>query len=332
VTDFRLSADNAASYLTDRGLGFEAAPRCRELGGGVSNTVVLVESRSRRLVLKQALPQLRVSEEWFADRSRILRERDGLVAARDLLPADWVPKILWSDDENYLYALEALPEGSESWKERLLRGSIEPELARRAGIALGLTVRKSWRSSTLESIFGDQTAFRQLRTDPYYRTVARRHADLAPSIEAWIAQTQSKRLALTHGDWSPKNMLVAGDRMVFIDYECVHFGDPSYDAAFALNHLVLKSFHRPVHRLEYLNLARIVWTWTLAALPAEALADFETSTVRHLPLLMLARIDGKSPVEYLTAESVRETVRSIARSWILDPPAGVEQILSRLEG
>jgi hypothetical protein len=104
--------------------------------------------------------------------------------------------------------------------------------------------------------------------------------------------------------------------LLFIDYECAHFGDPSYDAAFAIKHFVLKGFHHPELAEGYLGLARVFFTWTLSVLPAEALVDFEAATARHLGLLLLARVDGKSPVEYLTAEDVRERVRRAAKGMI----------------
>jgi 5-methylthioribose kinase len=314
-----LTAQNATAYLRERSEYASAAHlECRELGGGVSNTVILVQTAQERLVVKQALPRLRVKDEWLADRSRIFRERDALVDAARLLPRSWVPEVLWSDEANYMFAMRAAEEPSEFWKSRLLAGCLEPEWARRAGIALGLTIRGSWRSESFAQKYGDRTAFDQLRTDAYYRTSARRNPDIAEHIDEWVARTATYRFALTHGDWSPKNMLVTPSGMVFIDYECTHFGDPSFDAAFALNHLLLKAFHRPEWMEGYLGLARILFTWTLSVLPAEALHYFEAATARHLGLLLLARVDGKSPVEYLTEEGRRDCVRRMAKRMIRD--------------
>jgi 5-methylthioribose kinase len=314
-----LSAENAVAYLRGRA-EYASAERlaCRELGGGVSNTVILAETPNERFVVKQALPQLRVKDEWLADRGRIFRERDALVDAARLLPRGWVPEVLWSDEPNYLFAMQAAGEPSEFWKNRLLAGRLEPEWARRAGIALGLTIRGSWRSEFFERKYGDRTAFDQLRSDPYYGTIARRNPDIAGEVEEWMARTAGYRFALTHGDWSPKNMLLTPAGMVFIDYECAHFGDPSFDSAFAINHLVLKGFHRPELAAGFAGLARVFFTWTLSVLPAEALAHFEAATARHLGLLLLARVDGKSPVEYLTDDAVKERVRRTAKRLIRD--------------
>ena len=302
--------------------------RCRALGGGVSNQVILAESPGgMRFVMKQALPQLRVADEWLAERDRIFREHDAMAVAAGLLPRGWVPSIEWSHDEAFIFAMEALPEDGRSWKDALLAGELSTEWGRRAGLALALTVRGSWRDEALTGRFGDQTAFDQLRTDPYYRTVGRRHPDIAQAVDDWIGEIEPLRLALTHGDWSPKNMFLAGARMAFLDYECAHMGDPAYDLAFVLNHLTLKAVHRPERAADLRRLADVTVAWSLGSLPAEALHGFERRTARHLSLLMLARIDGKSPVEYLTDEDVRDRVRRTAKRLIAERPADLDSAL-----
>ncbi len=325
---FELSADSAPEYLLQRKVTRPSERvSCRELGGGVSNTVILVETDSERFILKQALPQLRVEAEWLADRSRAVRERNALDDAGRLLPQGWTPRVLWSDDGNFLYAMEAAEEPHEFWKNHLLAGRIDPHLGRRAGVALGLTIRGSWRSERFARVYGDRTAFDQLRTDPYYRVIAERNPDFAGAVAEWLPETAAWRVALVHGDWSPKNMIVTRGGMVFIDYECAHFGDPSFDAAFCLNHFLLKSFYRPALAESYLRLGRVFFTWTLAVLPSEALRDFERMTARHLGFLLLARVDGKSPAEYITDERTRDMIRETAKTVIRERTATVEGCL-----
>jgi aminoglycoside phosphotransferase (APT) family kinase protein len=320
---FSLSGGSAALYLEPRGIQVKSA---RELGGGVSNVVVLVETAdSGRFILKQALPRLRVQDEWLAERSRIFRERDGLLDAARLLPSGWVPAVLWSDDDNFLFAMQAA--GDKSWKDHLLAGDLRPAQARAAGQALGLTIAGSWRDADLETRYGDQRAFDQLRTDPYYRTIARRHPAIAQQVYDWIGEIEPLRLALTHGDWSPKNMLVSGDRLVFIDYECVHFGDPAYDLAFCLNHLCLKAFHSSQRAQAFFGLARTFLGCVLRAAPYEGL---ERRAARHLAFLMLARIDGKSPAEYLSEET-RPRVRETALALVDKRPSRIADCLAECE-
>jgi len=285
------------------------ATNVRELGGGVSNTVLLVESGDRRIVLKQALAKLRVEQDWFADRSRIFRESLALRRLVPHVPPGSVPEVLFEDRDDFAFAMTACP--GEPWKTQLLRGEVRLDVAAKIGELLGAM----WRSPLGEDEFGDQTAFDQLRLDPYYRATARVHPDLA---EAFDRLLRPRRIALVHGDWSPKNFLVDGDRVVAIDFEVVHFGDPAFDIAFLLNHLALKSFLAPRY-------------WPAAERFLEALPAGwpEERTIAHLGALMLARVDGKSPVEYLS-EAQRVRVRSVARELILRPPDTVREVFNRI--
>ena len=325
-----LGVDTALGFLAGR-VELAGPVAVRELGGGVSNRVVLVEDATQGIVLKQSLPQLRVRDEWLAERARIHREWEVMRALRGILPADRLPVLLFQDKRRFLYAMRAAPAGSSDWKSRLLAGECGPATARLAGATLGLIVRGTWERPEFRQPFSDRSAFNQLRTDPYYRTVAKRHPRLAGPVADWIAESSARRVALVHGDWSPKNLLVRPGQLVCIDFECAHFGDPSYDAAFMLNHLLLKAFHRPALAASYFHLARVTSCWTQGMLPREALAWFEASSMRHLAFLMLARIDGKSPVEYLRAETVRNAVRQLSMDLIDSRPATLEATLDLTE-
>ena len=320
-----LSADSALGFLDGR-LEVTPAASTRLLAGGVSNTVVLVEDGDQRIVLKQALPRLRVRDEWLADRSRVLREWEVINALGAVLPQGRLPELLFCDEANFLYAMRAAPVESADWKAMLLAGHCDRATARRAGAVLGLMARATWGEPAFARCFSDRTAFNQLRTDPYYRTIAERHPDLAHRLEQWIAESASRKVAMVHGDWSPKNLLVSARGIVCIDFECAHFGDPSYDAGFLLNHLILKAFCRPAIAGDYLRLAQTALCWTLALLPQSALAWFEAASVRHLAFLMLARVDGKSPVEYLD-EGRRTAVRRLSRSLIDAQPRSLSATL-----
>ncbi len=321
-----LSAGGALRLLSGREeLSREAVARV--LAGGVSNTVVLVEDGQRRIVLKQSLSRLRVRDEWLADRSRIVREWEVMRAVASILPAGRIPDLLFLDEGRFLYAMQAAPTGSADWKSRLLAGELSAATARLAGATLGLMTRGTWHRPEFRERFADATAFDQLRTDPYYRTVATRHPSVSGQLADWIGESSRRRVAIVHGDWSPKNLLVGSRGLVCIDFECAHFGDPSYDAAFMLNHLILKSFHRPELADGYLRLARTAFAWTLGMLPPDALDWYEAATARHLAFLLLARIDGKSPAEYLRSETVRDAARQLALQLIDKAPCKIDELL-----
>jgi len=282
-----------------------------------------------RLVLKQALGKLRVEQDWFSDRSRIFRESGALIALAPRLPPGSLPEVWFEDRENLLFGMSAAPAEAWTWKSLLLAGRVRYLIAERVGEMLAAIVRYGWRNPECEEQFGDQTVFDQLRLDPYYRSTAARHADLAPYFEQLIAESRERRVSLVHGDWSPKNFLVWEDQVMAIDFEVIHYGDPAFDTGFLLNHLALKLFHRPEWKSSYRGAAVRFWKSYTAGLP-EGAEWIERATIQHLGCLMLARVDGKSPAEYLQDERVRERVRQFARQLIVDPPATVQEVFACL--
>jgi 5-methylthioribose kinase len=324
---FELQVDNAAEYLRARGMAGEVV-RITELGGGVSNTVLLVEADDQRFVLKQALGKLRVEDDWFSDRERVFRESAAMRWLQPHLGAGSLPEILFEDRENCLFAMTAGPREAETWKALLMRGEADAGIARTIGGMLAKMVSATWRDPEAERAFGDQTVFDQLRLDPYYRTTAARHPDLKPQFERLMRESSSRRVSLVHGDWSPKNFLVSTGEIMAIDFEVTHFGDPAFDSAFLLNHLLLKSFYRPVWGAAFGRAALAFWEACSAGVPAEC-GWIECATLSHLGCLLLARVDGKSPAEYITDSGLRTRVREFARQLILAPPDHVVDVFDQ---
>ncbi len=335
---FELTPENALDYLRGRGftgaifdarrtIGGAGIPLPDSpvitLGGGVSNTVLLVEDCA--LVLKQSLGKLRVDQDWFSDRRRIYREAAALRALAPHLPPRRLPQVLFEDRENCLFAMTAAPPGARTWKSLLLDGDVRVETAAAIAGMLAAIIRASRQSSEWEEAFGDQTVFDELRLDPYYRTTAARHPDLAPHFDRLIRRCREQRCALVHGDWSPKNFLVSAEGITAIDFEVIHYGDPAFDTAFLLNHLVLKSFYRPDRAPRYREAAQVIWTTLIAALGPDS-GWLEAATIEHLGGLLLARIDGKSPAEYIRSDDLRDRIRRHARRLILDPPARIAEV------
>ncbi len=329
-----LSAGNVQDYLVKHGLWPAGLPiSVRELGGGVSNTVLLVEGKGsggeeRRWVVKQSLEKLRVKDDWRSERTRIFREAEAIQALGPVLGPETVPQIVHVGQDGYLFVMTAAPAGSATWKEALLEGQVNMGVARQAGKLLARMITASHHDPSFRTAFADRTVFDQLRIDPYYRTTAARHPDVRPFIQKLIHETWQIRSALVHGDFSPKNMLVQDAHIFLIDFEVVHWGDPAFDAGFLLNHLFLKAFHQPQQARAYLSAASDFWTELVGGTDRAALVDFEIMTVRHLGALMLARIDGKSPVEYIRAESTKEHARRFAKWLMLEGTHSLEDTMS----
>jgi aminoglycoside phosphotransferase (APT) family kinase protein len=327
MAEFRLTPETLGAYLVERGLASDpAALSIRELGGGVSNFVSLVEGPGIRWVAKQSLGKLRVKDDWTSQRERIFREAAAIESLGSVLDGA-VPQVVHVDRANFLYVMTAAPEGSVVWKKSLLDGQVSMEVAEAAGRMLAAVIKASQQEAAFQEQFADRTVFDELRIDPYYRTTAARCEEAREALEELIDDSWKIQNSLVHGDYSPKNMLVRGGSIFLIDFEVVHWGDPSFDSAFLLNHLMLKSFHRPQYAELYFQAAQAFWQVLAAGLSGAQTVDFEPMTVRHLGGLMLARIDGKSPVEYIRDEGVKLRVRRTANRLLTERPGSFRAAL-----
>jgi tRNA A-37 threonylcarbamoyl transferase component Bud32 len=321
-----LSSANAAVWLIRHGEPAGTA-RFEELGGGVSNKVILVEAPRYRAVLKQSLGKLRVEREWLSDRDRIFREAAAMRWAHNRVRGGRVPRVLFEDREDFVIAMESAPAGAETWKTRLFGREFDPDCARAAGAMLGSLIAASWHDPEAQRIFGDQTVFEQLRIDPYYRFTARMVPEFAGYFNDLIGRSAARSVSLVHGDWSPKNLLVAPDAVWAIDWEVIHFGDPSFDAGFLLNHLLLKSIAMPRRQAELAHLAALFTEALGKELPPGAVW-VPAAALEHLPALLLARVDGKSPAEYLDV-AMRDRARNLAKDLMRHPAASLKEVFAR---
>jgi aminoglycoside phosphotransferase (APT) family kinase protein len=305
------------------------APPMRTLAGGVSNRTVLVSSAARgEFVVKQALGKLRVAAEWYADPERIHREARAMECLGRLAPEGAIARLLFEDRKRQLIGMTAVPEPHRNWKEMLLAGCVDPGHVRQFAELLGaIHARSSADAALARSEFADRGFFESLRLEPYYRYSARQVPDAAAFFARLIEETLATRLAMVHGDYSPKNILVHGGRLVLLDHEVAHFGDPAFDAGFSLTHLLSKSLHAAAHRGRLLEAARAYSARYLACLEGIGWRDaLEARAVRHTLGCLLARVAGRSPLEYLTEEERRAQAR-IALALMARPPARLGELV-----
>jgi 5-methylthioribose kinase len=327
---WELTPDNAHDYLRER--GWIAGPaRVEALSGGVSNIVLRVEEAGRLFVVKQSRPQLRTRDAWFSDIERVYREQEVMEALYPLLPPLAVPKVLHIDRPRYVFAMEHAPAGAPVWKEQLLAGKIDPQVAEQAGRILGRIHQATAADLSTVARFTDRTVFVQLRVDPFYRRVQERRPEVAAALAPLIAELHERAEALCHGDFSPKNLLVHQRGLTLVDYETAHLGDPTMDLGFFFSHLLLKAIRRPALLGAYKDLTRAAWRGYAAEATFRPLEELMRRGTGHLAVCLLARIDGTSPVDYLPEEPKREAVRRLARSLLWEPPASWNEVLGRVK-
>lgn len=272
------------------------------LTGGVSSEIYRVDDGAEIFVVKRALAKLKVKDEWFADVGRNGFERMFLEYVGRFRPES-VPALRAASGEHGYFAMEYLDPSFVNWKELLLSGRCEERHARLAGGLIGEIHRHSHGEPEAKRSFTTTPGFHKLRVEPYLITTGARHPELQHLFEAEATRLEATSECLVHGDFSPKNILIKDERLVLLDCEVAWYGDPAFDTAFGLNHLFLKSLHHLPRTPPIKPMIAALWESYLEtrgpACDAEAM---EQRTVRLLLMLMLARVDGKSPVEYLTAK------------------------------
>jgi 5-methylthioribose kinase len=317
-----LAAETVGAYLVSRGLVADVATvSAEELDWGVSSVVLAVEAPGLSVVVKQALDRLRVQDEWLAKRERSRTEADALRLIATLTPGA-VPRVLDADEERCALTIERAPLDWRNWKERLLQGDADAEIARRLGQLLATWHQRTEGDTGAAERFADAEAFDQLRVDPYYRAVMRRWPNLEQPVGELVEEMLDAGRCLVHGDFSPKNVLTGTDGLWIVDFEVAHFGDPVFDLAFMLNHLLLKAVHRPAELAAYRACADAF----LAGYGREAEPAY---VFGHVGALMVARVDGKSPAEYLTGAE-RLLARALGTRFVLDPPDSADAAWGRL--
>ena len=296
-------------------------PRLVALTGGISSVIAVAYTAHGPLCIKRALRKLKVEADWFAPVERNITEAAWLKVAAGIVPSA-VPQILGEDAEAMAFAMAYLdPVQYPVWKTQLSEGSASVDTARAVGSVLIAIHRATAGSTTIQQAFAVDAAFHAIRLEPYLEATACANPECANELRALVAVTASTKRALVHGDVSPKNILVGPAGPVFLDAECAWYGDPAFDVAFCLTHLLLKCLWSPPYARLHLASFDALSAAYLAGVDWEAPSAMEARTARLLPGLMLARIDGKSPVEYLKSSNDRERVRRFARTYLVQPVA-----------
>jgi len=308
------------------GLADNEPPSFTPLTGGVSSDIFLVRSAGKTFVVKRALAKLRVAADWRAPLERNEYELAWLETAARIVP-EAVPAILGHDREAGLFAMAYLaPEDYPVWKAQLRDGKVDGAFAAEVGQRLGTLHAATADDPLLARRFPTDDIFHSIRLEPYLEATAAKHPGVAGRLFELSRRTLAAHRCLVHGDVSPKNILCGPRGPVFLDAECAWYGEPAFDLAFCLNHLLLKCLWNRAAAPALLEAFDALASAYLAQVTWEKPSALEARAAALLPGLFLARIDGKSPVEYVTRDAERESVRQTAIPLILDAPARLSEI------
>jgi aminoglycoside phosphotransferase (APT) family kinase protein len=314
--------EEIAALLSRRGLCRPGeTPPGEALAGGVSSDIWRVDLASGAVCVKRALPRLRVAQLWEAPVSRNRYEYEWLRIAGEVCPGA-APRVLFREED--AFAMEYLdPAVHPVWKNLLRQGRADPAFAAQVGRTLAAIHAATAGSDDIAGRFPTDEIFHAIRLEPYLVAASRAHRDLAERLDAIVKVTANTRACLVHGDVSPKNILCGPRGPVFLDAECAWYGDPAFDLAFCLNHLLLKCLWVPQARPSFLECFDALGQSYLAGV---RFPSVEARAAALLPALLLARVDGKSPVEYLTEPFQKDAVRRVARPLIASPVDKLEDV------
>jgi aminoglycoside phosphotransferase (APT) family kinase protein len=293
--------------------------RGERLTGGVSSDIWRIDLPSGPICVKRALAKLRVAADWQAPIERNRYEARWMQRAVAAVPGA-APNLLGSDEASGSLAMQFLPaDRYPLWKAQLRDGDADPNFATQLAAALARIHAATAADATVAADFPTDRIFYDIRLEPYLVATATAHPDLAPQLNALVRTTQANKRALVHGDVSPKNILRGPGGPVLLDAECAWWGDPAFDLAFCLNHLLLKCLWTPHATPGFLACFDALGAAYTANITWEPPAELEARAAHLLPGLFLARVDGKSPVEYITTDRDSSRVRRTARALLAHP-------------
>ena len=300
-------------------VGPSERPEFSALAGGVSSDIWVVRAEAGVYCVKRALDKLKVEDDWHAPVERNTYEVAWMRRANEIAPG-CTPEVLADEPDAGMFAMTYLdPAPHGLWKAALRDGTADVEFARRCGSVLGEIHRATFHDPEVADAFATDEIFHAIRLEPYLEATARRHADVADRLADLVRITAEEKHALVHGDVSPKNILIGDSGPVLLDAECAWYGDSAFDLAFCLNHLLLKCLWTPTAAAGFLDCFDGMHQAYVSAIGTEHGPDIERRTAHLLPGLFLGRVDGKSPVEYLTAEVDKDRVRRTAKRLLTNP-------------
>ena len=312
--------------LNELGLSNATSLYGTPLTGGVSSDIWCIETEKGFVCAKRALSKLRVTADWHAPVERNLFEARWLQVAHKA-SAGCAPELLGQHPELGVLVMQYLdPAHYRLWKQELHAGNADAQTVHAMGQVLSKIHSYAARNSELANEFLTDKIFFEIRLAPYLLATAERHPKLAHALEALVLQTQSHAKTLVHGDVSPKNILLGPQGPVLLDAECATWSDPAFDLAFCLNHLLLKCLWTPSSSSDFLHCFGVLTNSYLKSVDWELASALEARAARLLPGLLLARVDGKSPVEYVTEEHQRDHIRRVASALLIKPPSYLQEI------
>lgn len=299
------------AYLKERKLiNNEIGCNIEYCKGGVSGTVALINDKDNLMLIKQALNRLKVQEEWISNPIRAKIEYDCNNILYSIIP-EYILRPYFFDELNNIFCREAAPVNFRMWKNDLINGKLDFQIATKYIDSISRIHNICADDNNVKQTFKNIDIFNELRLCPYIEFTVKKHPKYKEFANKVLIELREEKITLVHGDYSPKNVMIYGNKMYIMDFEVAHYGNPAFDLAFLSNHFILKAIKMKRFAESFLNMYEYCIQRYFDNVNYMDKNKLENCFIRTLCLMLIARVDGKSPVEYITNENDKEIIRKI---------------------
>ena len=281
----------------------------KRLEGGVSSEVYYVKTNKSDYCIKRSLKKLLVKKNWIANTNRIKYEYLWLKHCKKIISRN-IPKTFEFDNKKKYIVMEYLNDSKYKTLKQLYFNKVVNIKTIKLISKHLYKIHSSSKNLKTKKIFdGNNNNFYDLRLDPYFNEVGRIYPKYKKYIKNINKNYFENSSTLVHGDFSPKNILIGKNKIIYLDAECCNFGDPVFDLVFFTNHLLIKSIFIKDKSQEFIKSYIIFYKEYLNNLNLKNYKSYINRIIEMTPIMLLARIDGKSPVEYLNSKKIKNIIR-----------------------
>jgi 5-methylthioribose kinase len=251
------------------------------------------------LYVRQSRYYVKAHEDLQRDPGRVDTEAKALAFIDRIVPGV-VPKVIRIDRTNSVLILSDIKLGGQLLADELAAGRVHPEAGPQFGSTIG-EIQKATFGLSLGQILGDASIVESSNKNSYLGARTEAPLRLYPEQTQQLLEDSAKAArCFVMGDLSPKNIFVEEQSVRFLDLERTSTGDPAYDPAYVITHLLIDA-NRSLHSssLEFINgFMQAYLEAVSSSLNSQELDELQNRIIRFVGFSILHRTQGIYFVSY----------------------------------